>query len=291
VSNPLLDAALDYARRGYPVFPLKKDKKPLTEHGFKDATTDLEQVASWWRKWPYANIGIRTGVLFDVVDVEAENLGRFEALCDQEDIDLDLYPTVKSGGGGFHYYVAVTGRNGPLEGIGDLKGQGGYVLAPPSQLSHTKGGGRYEWVASGSGEFPQCPTWILGQLGHSARTPSRFAVIFKGQRIESEDQSNEVTSEHRYTVEDPCEICEGHKNGRHGPGADAGMHCWGFRSGQYAICTRVEHAGGLELNPKTLGYHHRLTGSCGCGVDHREPSETANLTIYKPCHRDRTFWS
>ena len=57
-----LEAALDYARRGIPVFPTNPlDKKPLTPNGFKDATADEAQIREWWQKWPNAMIAAPTG--------------------------------------------------------------------------------------------------------------------------------------------------------------------------------------------------------------------------------------
>jgi hypothetical protein len=74
MTNSLLDAALRYADLGYRVFPCAPGgKEPLTEHGFHDATTDIEQIEQWWTEHPAANIGIATEGLL-VVDVDgAEN--------------------------------------------------------------------------------------------------------------------------------------------------------------------------------------------------------------------------
>ena len=58
----ILDAALDYARRGWPVFPCQAtNKAPLTKHGFKDATTDEATIRNWWDQWPDAMIGVPMG--------------------------------------------------------------------------------------------------------------------------------------------------------------------------------------------------------------------------------------
>src|SRR5215510_10222047 len=61
-SASVLDAALDYARHGMPVFPTNPlDKKPLTLSGFYDATTDEAQIIGWWQQWPNAMIATPTG--------------------------------------------------------------------------------------------------------------------------------------------------------------------------------------------------------------------------------------
>src|SRR5258708_1408216 len=68
-----LNAALDLAARGLPVFPCGEDKRPLTLHGFKDATTKPDVVHGWWTRWPDALIGAPTGVKFDVLDLDLKH--------------------------------------------------------------------------------------------------------------------------------------------------------------------------------------------------------------------------
>lgn len=49
----MYDAAIEYAKKGFAVFPLKyRDKVPLTRNGCKDATTDAAQIKAWWQKYP-----------------------------------------------------------------------------------------------------------------------------------------------------------------------------------------------------------------------------------------------
>ena len=95
VGEALRVAALSYAMAGLPVFPChgpvsggscscgrpgcaSVGKHPRTEHGFHDATTDLERVRDWWGEHPGSNIGVPTGALSGLVvlDVDVRDGGR-----------------------------------------------------------------------------------------------------------------------------------------------------------------------------------------------------------------------
>lgn len=138
------DAALLYATWGWPVFPLHPgDKSPMTRHGFKDASTDPTQIRRWWAAAPNANIGLPTGVAFDVIDVDPDGWSAW-----REMVAGDVLPTVHgmvcTSRGGLHAYVEPTG-GGNLAGVKlgiDYRGKGGYVVAPPSVRP---GVGRWMW--------------------------------------------------------------------------------------------------------------------------------------------------
>lgn len=148
----LLRAALRFAGEfDWPVFPLHPGtKEPATAHGFKDANTDLERIARYWRRHPRANIGVPTGVKFDVLDIDRpkrDGQPDGEATYAQL-IDLDMLPDthaqVATAHRGLHLYVEATGRGcrqNMLPSV-DYRGAGGYVVAPPSVLPE----GRWHWL-------------------------------------------------------------------------------------------------------------------------------------------------
>jgi predicted P-loop ATPase len=153
--SELHEAALEYARQGMAVFPCKvQGKTPITRSGFKEATTDTAQINRWWSATPNANIGIATGSLSRgllVVDLDVDDdkgINGYEALLEwQRESGITLPETAQSitGRGGYHMYYktdrATKSRTAVIEGV-DVRGDGGYVIAPPS--IH-KNGKRYEW--------------------------------------------------------------------------------------------------------------------------------------------------
>lgn len=147
-------AAIDYIKRGLAVFPLEeKGKRPKTRNGFKDATTDAAQVKAWWQQWPNANIGIatgkRSGGVF-VIDLDIDEDKGIDGYHTLEDWQREngKFPetwTAITGRGGYHLYFhsnsEIKNRAGIIDGV-DVRGDGGYVVAPPSIHSN---GNRYEW--------------------------------------------------------------------------------------------------------------------------------------------------
>jgi Bifunctional DNA primase/polymerase, N-terminal len=159
----LLTAALSYVEMGWSVFPCQpRGKKPLTAHGFKDASTDIKQVNTWWSRYPDANIGLACGASgLDVLDVDGPD--GIATLNNLESRHGALTPTltVQTGGGGLHYYYthnpsqpfATRARFAP--GL-DTRGEGGYTILPPSIHSS---GGLYNFLC----EVPPAPApdWLV----------------------------------------------------------------------------------------------------------------------------------
>ena len=152
--------ALSYAQRGLPVLPLvPRDKQPLTPHGFHDASTEADAIHAWWEKWPDANIGIRTGREAGVVVLDVDGPDGEASLTT---LAGDLPPTwVVLTGKGSHFYFLHPGDDRPNSvrklGAGlDVRGDGGYVAAPPSV--HPSGA-IYTWVGERR-QLAPWPSWL-----------------------------------------------------------------------------------------------------------------------------------
>jgi putative DNA primase/helicase len=57
MTTDMQTAAVEYALQGKKVLPCKQDKAPYTPNGFKDATSQVDQISDWWKRWPKALIG------------------------------------------------------------------------------------------------------------------------------------------------------------------------------------------------------------------------------------------
>ena len=171
--------ALGYARRGWPVLACQpRGKAPLLEHGLHDATTVDGVIVGWWTRWPQANIGLRTGIAFDALDIDGDEglfaLGIVPASklkllggVVSDPVEAVEGPMVTTGKG-WHVYVTPTGcgnRAGILPHV-DWRGAGGYVIAPPSV--HPSGA-RYWWGSEEEGAPAEAalrpaPGWLLELL-------------------------------------------------------------------------------------------------------------------------------
>jgi len=135
----LAAAALAYAAWGWPVFPVAPGlKRPASDHGLHDATTDPATITEWWRRWPGANIGVPTGYAFDVIDIDPAGVDWWYRHGQPDGPLPDIHGTVSTPRvTGWHLYVEPTGmrnKTGLAPGV-DYRGMGGYVLVPPSRLT------------------------------------------------------------------------------------------------------------------------------------------------------------
>ena len=143
MSGTRLGQVLAYAARGWPVFPCQAGQKiPATAHGHLDATTDPEQITTWFDRHPDWNLAIATGAPGpDVLDVDdhgpaGNGYAAFARLSKAGLLD-GAAAYVRTPSGGLHaYFRGSAQRNGHLPAHHlDFRSRGGYVLAPPSRVS------------------------------------------------------------------------------------------------------------------------------------------------------------
>lgn len=211
----ILTAALWYVAHGFPVFPVHSTrdghcscgrhdcehpgKHPRTKHGFKDATSDRDQVSRWWTRWPDANIGIPTGKTSGllVVDIDPRNGGdeSWESLVSKGG-SLPATAEQITGGGGRHIVFRDPGVPVPKElapGI-DIKSSGGYIIVAPSL--HPSGQ-CYEWDGI---EGPRAlldpapvPAWLLECFGGRLQEKGK-AASSAAEKFQAGERNNELAS-------------------------------------------------------------------------------------------------
>lgn len=162
ISTEMQKAAMRYAQLGFAIFPIKyRGKTPLTTNGVKDASNDPAIIQGWWEKWPNANIGLATGIRNNllVIDLDVDEdkgINGYETLKDWQKDHGSLPDTWISitGRGGYHWIFKTNehfgNRVGLLEGI-DIRGDNGYIVAPPSLHPNGKS---YEWEVGPDDETP-----------------------------------------------------------------------------------------------------------------------------------------
>ena len=226
----MLGAALAYAQRGWLVFPcVPGSKRPATEHGLKDATSEPGQIRRWWEQRPDLNVAIRTGAVSNIVtlDIDPQHGGDESMVRLIEHGALPRTARSRTGRGGTHLYFAhpgglVKNRVGLWPGI-DVRGDGGDVIAPPSLHEEGK---RYMWiVAPGKNGLATLPEWLVERL-RKASTVAR-------------------TTTHRQLAElEQTGVAKPQRN------AKRGMHCH-----LAAACRMI--AGNTDSDPAVLWANNR----------------------------------
>lgn len=171
-------AARILAAAGIAVFPCRLDKTPYTRHGFKDASKDIATVNLWWMKWPDALLGVPTGEVngFVVLDLDVRpNKNGKENILHVHGEPPSTF-TIHTPQRGWHLYYRYPGQSvknsaSVIAGGVDVRGDGGYVVVPPSRTNH----GQYviesrtavadmpEWMRDGSHLGSSLPVFSLSQ--------------------------------------------------------------------------------------------------------------------------------
>jgi hypothetical protein len=204
--NAILDAALNYAARGWRVLPLETvtadgctcwrgaacrsaGKHPAewlgpTGDDHAIATTDAAHIAEWWTAHPTANVGVVCGAASGLVVLDVDPAkGGAESLITLFLRGCPQTLTVRTGSGGEHRYFAHPGgrvecRVGFRRGL-DLRADGGLVVAPPSLH---RSGQRYAFRGSADAPLAPMPAELVAALARFKPTPRPLARVrvFRG---------------------------------------------------------------------------------------------------------------
>lgn len=154
-----LEIILELASTGFRIFPCR-EKRPITKNGFKDASAAPEQITAWWTQYPDAQVGLPTGHNINafVLDVDLPDGPASLAMLEAKHGPLPPTWQTRTASGGEHHFYAMPAnreiRNSASKiapGL-DVRGEGGYVIAPPSP--------GYIWISGGVG-LAQAPEWLL----------------------------------------------------------------------------------------------------------------------------------
>jgi hypothetical protein len=195
--STMLRAALSYIRRGWSVFPVRPGYKtpdadllPLVDGKhtwtpFQKAAPTEAQVREWWTRRPAANIALVTGAVSGVVvlDLDAKPGGANGAeTLQRAGLFVPVTRAVRTPSGGVHAYFRHPGgdlrnwqKRADLPGV-DARGDGGYVLAPPSRTP----AGTYEAIPE-TRDLPYAdpPRWLIEDM--QGRRPATVATAPAGE--------------------------------------------------------------------------------------------------------------
>lgn len=165
---------------GFSVIPVGSDKKPLIDWKEFQERFPTEAELEEWFSDERTNIAIVTGAISGLAVLDIDGIEGEESLKKYK-LNIPPAPCVKTGKG-FHFYFrykdGIRNFTRRFPGI-DLRGEGGYVLAPPS--IHPSGA-IYEWIIPLDGDLPELPEWILEtkKEEQQERDPNWVEELLKG---------------------------------------------------------------------------------------------------------------
>lgn len=152
--SKLKEAALNYAAKGWPVFPCNANKQPYTTNGVLDATTNRKQIEEWWETWPNANVAMDVGAAgLVVLDFDPGHDPREVKKALGELPETKLVQQTPRGGEHLFYSKkpdeVIPPSVSKIAKHVDIRSFNSYVLLPPSRTKD----GEYSWVSQGKPSF------------------------------------------------------------------------------------------------------------------------------------------
>lgn len=170
----LKEKAIEYIKHDFSIIPVGKDKRPLIEwKQYQERRATVEEIEKWFTDYPDMQIGIVTGKISNLLVVD----------IDKPDMDLSWLPIttiIKTGSGGFHYYYAYipgVSNKARIKEYIDIRGDGGYVVAPPSENLK----GKYE-VKERNGLKPFPISLFVKDAKPYVKADTQYQGYGKGQR-------------------------------------------------------------------------------------------------------------
>jgi hypothetical protein len=192
-----LENALKLASQGVPVYPLATNSKvPLKgTHGYKDATTDTEQITAWFNNNQQLNVGLALSpALLLVIDLDRQHASGYDGITafnqlnkrygNRTENPLHTY-ALKTPRDGIHLFYklpdSVNIPSKPLasfsQQLRDYKGIDVITTGTPAPLTAT-GNGRYETIAgtgvTNIGDAIKCPEWLLSLLTSEPKQTPKY---------------------------------------------------------------------------------------------------------------------
>ena len=193
----MIRTALALAARGFHIFPCRpREKRPASANGLKDGSRQSDISMGWWRKQPDNNVAVATGAASGIFVVDVDGLDAEATLRQLEAEHGALPATVEViTARGRHIYFKwphepVRNSAGKIGTHIDVRGEGGYVLCPPS--IHPSGRS-YSWSVDSADHIEEAPAWLLAkQKGVAVATTtlsSEWRALIEGVREGARDCS------------------------------------------------------------------------------------------------------
>jgi hypothetical protein len=153
-------------------------KHPRLAHGVLEASANALTITEWWARWPDANVGLATGPRSGIYVVDLDGPA---AIAAYEALGFPAGWQSRTGSGMHHVYAlrdSLPNSAGKIAAGIDTRGDGGYIVAPPSLHYSLK---RYQWVDRPGEAPPALPDVIRAAVTPAMSTPTRAPTVRFGQ--------------------------------------------------------------------------------------------------------------